>query len=105
MDAARDQVVRPPPTGSSMKHLIPVVLLLVVLPGTVHAQLSLDLSSGRPIVRGNIAGINLSASLNDRGSVDLRIDEGAMTRSTIPRTSPRTTTRTGTSTRTTSTRG
>ncbi|MEX2284956.1 MAG: C40 family peptidase [Gemmatimonadota bacterium] len=87
-----------------MKHLIPVVSLLAVLPGALHAQLSLDLSSGRPVVRGNIAGINLSASLNDRGSVDLRIDEGAVKRGTIPRTSPRTTTRTGTSTRTTTTR-
>ena len=82
-----------------MKQLIPVVSVLVVLPSAAAAQINLDLSSGRPIIRANIAGINLSAGLNDRGSVDLNLDDVAVLGSSLPRrttgTATRTTTRTG----------
>jgi cell wall-associated NlpC family hydrolase len=84
-----------------MKQLIPVISLLAVLPGAVRAQINLDLSNGRPVIRASIAGINLSASMNSRGSLDVRVDEGALGRSTVPTTTRApSTTRTPTTTRT-----
>ena len=79
-----------------MKYLIPVLPLLVVLPGVVHAQIDLVWSGSRPVLRANVAGLTLSAGLDSRGSLDVRLDEGASTRTAVPAAR-----RTGTSTRTT----
>jgi cell wall-associated NlpC family hydrolase len=78
-----------------MKQLIPVVTLFVVLPGAAQAQINLDLSSGRPVLRANIAGIPLAAGLDARNKLNVWIDEGDVVGSSIPTSrTPRTTTRT-----------
>lgn len=72
-----------------MKDLIPVVTLLVVLPSAAHAQIDIVLSGARPVVRANIRGVTFSASLDSRGGLDLRVDEGRTARTTVP-SAPRT---------------
>jgi cell wall-associated NlpC family hydrolase len=92
-----------------MKHLTPVLMLMVAFPVAAHAQIDLDLSGTRPVLRANLGGVILSAGLNDRGSVDWNVDDGR-TLSTVSSPSSRSTrvgsgtrsTRVGTGTRTTS---
>src|SRR5262245_53073379 len=84
--------------------LIPVLALMVVLPSAAHAQIDLDLSSGRPVLRANVAGMVLSAGLASTGRLEVNVDDGRTIRSvpTTRRTSTGSTT-TRTSTRTSGT--
>ena len=78
-----------------MKQLIPALTILVVLPSAAHAQIDIDLSGSRPVLRANIAGLTVSAGLDARGALDVRLDESSVVRprTSRPTTRPTTTTR------------
>jgi cell wall-associated NlpC family hydrolase len=91
-----------------MKQLLPAALLWLFLPGTAHAQIDLDLSTSRPVLRAALGPLVLSAGLGSRG-LDLSVSERSTgrTASRLPRgdSRPRTSSPSGESTRpTTSTR-
>ncbi len=50
-----------------MRHLIAVTLFAVTYPRAAHAQLDVILSNGRPVLRANVAGMSVSATLGTRG--------------------------------------
>jgi cell wall-associated NlpC family hydrolase len=58
-----------------MKQLIPVLALLVVLPKAALAQIRIDLSEGRPVLRANVVGMTVSAALDSRGKLEWWVDE------------------------------
>ncbi len=62
-----------------MNQLIPGLVLLVVLPGSAHAQINIDFSTGVPVLRASVGGIPVAASINSRGKIDLRLDDRAGT--------------------------
>jgi cell wall-associated NlpC family hydrolase len=62
-----------------MKPLTPILLLLVALPSATTAQIDLDLSGARPVLRANLGGVILSAGLNSRGSIDVGVEDGTVT--------------------------
>jgi cell wall-associated NlpC family hydrolase len=62
-----------------MNRLIPGLVFLVLLPDAARAQINLDFSSGRPVLRANVGGIPVAATINTRGKIDLRLDDGAGT--------------------------
>ncbi|HET9439002.1 MAG TPA: C40 family peptidase [Longimicrobiales bacterium] len=62
-----------------MNQVIPGLVLLAVLPGVAHAQISIDFSSGVPVVRANVAGIPVSASIGSTGRINVRLDDRART--------------------------
>jgi cell wall-associated NlpC family hydrolase len=71
-----------------MNRLIPGLALLVLLPDSAHAQINLDFSSGVPVLRANVGGIPLAATINSRGKINVRLDDGvATTAGTTRRTS------------------
>lgn len=70
-----------------MNRVIPGLMLLVVLPGSAHAQIDISFEGTRPVLRANVAGIPISARLNSRGSIDLRVDERAYPASSTRRSS------------------
>lgn len=82
-----------------MNRLIPGLVFLVFLPGAAHAQISLDFSSGVPVLRGNVGGIPVAATIDSRGKVAVRLDDGVRTAARTTTTRPRTTARTGPSAR------
>jgi cell wall-associated NlpC family hydrolase len=68
-----------------MKHLIPVLTVLVV-PSAAHAQIEVVFEGARPVVRAKILGVTVAGSVNSRGGLDLRVDEGRAIRTTAPST-------------------
>lgn len=58
-----------------MKLLIPVLTLLVVFPDAAPAQIRIDMSEGRPVLRANVVGMTVSAALDSRGKLEWWIDE------------------------------
>jgi cell wall-associated NlpC family hydrolase len=58
-----------------MKALSPVLLMLAFLPQPARAQIEFDVSNGLPVVRANVAGVIVSATLGTRRGVDLRIED------------------------------
>lgn len=62
-----------------MNRWIPGLVLLTVLPGTAHAQINLDLSGLQPVLRANVGGIPVAATINSRGKLDVRLDDGIRT--------------------------
>jgi cell wall-associated NlpC family hydrolase len=58
-----------------MKHLIPVLTALVILPRASFAQINIDFEGTRPVLRANVAGMVLSASVGPRGNIEWRVDE------------------------------
>jgi cell wall-associated NlpC family hydrolase len=92
MEAARRQHVPALQTlDAVMKRVMPFLTIMAVLPATAHAQIELVWSGDRPVLRANVAGVTISAGLDARGGLDVRLDEGITTRST---TTTRRTTRT-----------
>ncbi len=63
-----------------MVRLIPGLLLLVVLPGSAQAQIDIFFEGTRPVLRANVGGIPISATLGSRG-IDVRMDDRAVTAS------------------------
>jgi cell wall-associated NlpC family hydrolase len=61
-----------------MNRVIPGLMLLL-LPGAAHAQLNIDWSGTRPILRATVAGIPLAATISPRGKINVRLDEGVRT--------------------------
>jgi cell wall-associated NlpC family hydrolase len=57
-----------------MKQLIPLAALWVLVPGAAHAQIDLDLSGSRPVLRASLGSLVLSAGLGSRG-VDVSVAE------------------------------
>ena len=80
-----------------MNRWIPGLVLLAVLPGTAHAQINLDFSGLRPVLRANVGGIPVAATINSRGKLDVRLDDGVRT-ATGTATRRRTTTASATAT-------
>jgi cell wall-associated NlpC family hydrolase len=62
-------------------------MLLVVLPGSAHAQIDISFEGTQPVLRANVAGIPISARLGSRGGIDLRVDDRAYPASSTRRTS------------------
>ncbi|HEY0306314.1 MAG TPA: C40 family peptidase [Longimicrobiales bacterium] len=62
-----------------MNRLIPGLVLLVVLPGSAHAQINIDFSTGVPVLRANVRGIPVAATINSRGKIEVRLDDGITT--------------------------
>jgi cell wall-associated NlpC family hydrolase len=60
-----------------MKRVMPGLLLLMVLPGSAHAQLNISFEGTNPVLRASVAGIPISARLGSRGGVDVRLDDRA----------------------------
>ncbi|HEY0810202.1 MAG TPA: C40 family peptidase [Longimicrobiales bacterium] len=58
-----------------MKQVIPVFALLVVLPPSAQAQIKVDFSEGRPVLRATVAGMAVAASVNSRGKLEWWLDE------------------------------
>ena len=84
-----------------MKYPVPVLALLVVLPSAAHAQIDVIMSGSRPVLRANVAGVTLSASIGSSGNLDLRVNDTPLSRTTTVGSSSRTgTSRTGGSSRT-----
>jgi cell wall-associated NlpC family hydrolase len=71
-----------------MKQFAVVLATLVILPNSAHAQVSLDMSTGAPVLRATIAGIPVSASIGGPRGVEIRVDD----RTTSPTTARRTST-------------
>jgi cell wall-associated NlpC family hydrolase len=69
-----------------MKHLISGLTLLVALPSAANAQINIDFSGSRPVLRADVAGITVLAGLDPRGRLDIRVDELRTTRTTGGRT-------------------
>jgi cell wall-associated NlpC family hydrolase len=70
-----------------MNRLMPGLMLLVVLPGSAHAQIDISFEGTQPVLRANVAGIPISARLGSRGGIDLRVDDRAYPASSTRRTS------------------
>ena len=69
-----------------MNRVFPGLMFLVVLPGSAHAQIDISFEGTRPVLRATVAGIPLSARLNSRGRLDLRVDDSAYPASSTRRT-------------------
>lgn len=74
MPAARPRRI-PANQWCSMNQVMPGLVLLVMLPGTAHAQIDIDFSTGVPVLRASVAGIPVSASIGSKGRINVRVDD------------------------------
>jgi cell wall-associated NlpC family hydrolase len=61
----------------SMNQVIPGLVLLVMLPGPAQAQINIDFSNGVPVLRANVGGIPVSATIGSTGRINVRFDDRA----------------------------
>jgi cell wall-associated NlpC family hydrolase len=59
-----------------MNRVFSGLMLLLVFPASAFAQLNIDFSGTRPVLRATVAGIPLAATITPRGKIKVSLDDG-----------------------------
>lgn len=82
-----------------MKHMVPMLTLLLALPGAAEAQIDVVWSGSQPVLRARVGPLVLSTGIGSRSGIDVRVDEsrvGGTASRRVPTTSRRSTSRSAT---------